>query len=546
MNLSNNIKTNLLLVMLVTFTVYFVLAFFIYDNLQEFSLSQKKAIIAQEISQSIFENKILAEDFALNNSERAETQWLEKTAQATRLINENKSLFIDSDEAELIQRIERNIIESRNLFIEIKKTHQELLKEKIASLFSQLSVKSQESTSSASVLVKLNNQKILSTFQNIVLLFSIACIVLLILLAGSFGIIWRIISAYYKQANMEKAILRGIGDGVVAIDLNWNITSFNQAATLITGWSIEEAVGENFRNIVKFIRAHDRTENTDFILEAIASRKSIPMSNHTVLIKKDGQEIPVGDSAAPVLDEKGNVTGAVIIFRDSTQELEANMLKSDFANASHQFRTPITKVKWTLEGVFDQVKEPQIKSAIEESLLALQSLNKLSDKLLTLSLVDQNQVTFELESTSLSKVIKSAIAKVTDAAKDKNIRIESSKVNDYVIKTDAQLLEIAVYEALSNAVAYNKQNGTVMVSTQEQNDGYLISIEDTGIGIPDPEHAQIFKKFLRGSNFDTSDIAGAGVGLYLAKSYLKLLKAKIWFNSKQEEGTTFYIMLPKD
>ena len=75
-------------------------------------------------------------------------------------------------------------------------------------------------------------------------------------------------------------------------------------------------------------------------------------------------------------------------------------------------------------------------------------------------------------------------------------------------------------------------------------DNLLVTISDTGIGIPADQQSLVFIKFFRGNNFDTTEIVGAGLGLFTAREYIKLLKGKIWFNSEIEKGSTFFVQIP--
>ena len=169
------------------------------------------------------------------------------------------------------------------------------------------------------------------------------------------------------QRDREKVFLESIGDGVIAIDRFWNITLWNKEASLLSGWSQEDVLGKPFRNFMKFVREHDRSENIAFIEEAMLFGKKGIMENNTLLIRKDGTEISVGDSASPIFDQGGGVAGAIIIFRDVSQERESQRLRSDFAYAAHQFRTPVTKALWNIEVALDEKDSKSRKENLENA-----------------------------------------------------------------------------------------------------------------------------------------------------------------------------------
>ena len=144
-------------------------------------------------------------------------------------------------------------------------------------------------------------------------------------------------------------ILDSIGDGVVAIDQDRNITLWNRAAAVITGWTAAEAIGKPYREVLKFMRERDRIENSAFVEEALGLSKVISLVEKTLLVRKDGTEVPTGNSAAPIRNNQDKVVGGIIIFRDISEERESAHLRSDFMYATHQLRTPVTEAIWNLE-----------------------------------------------------------------------------------------------------------------------------------------------------------------------------------------------------
>jgi len=146
------------------------------------------------------------------------------------------------------------------------------------------------------------------------------------------------------------AILQGIGDGVFAIDTNYRITMFNQAAATISGFGAEKAVGQKYDTILKFVLEEDGKTNDAFIKEAIHMGIGKEMTNHTVLIRKNGRRVAVVNSAAPLKDKDDNVVGCVVVFRDITKEREIDRAKTEFVSlAAHQLRTPLSTINWYAE-----------------------------------------------------------------------------------------------------------------------------------------------------------------------------------------------------
>lgn len=361
------------------------------------------------------------------------------------------------------------------------------------------------------------------------------------------GFLYRILKdrvVLKAQRDHEMALLESIGDGVVAIDRNWNITLWNKAASDITGWSKEETLGKPLRAILKFIKEHNRTENILFIEDAMARGKITSMSDGTLLIRKDGREVPVGDSASPIFCEGEMLDGVIIVFRDISSALERSHLRSDISYATHQLRTPVTEALWNLEIAIKEEDSNKRKEDLRIAYQAILSIKKLSEHLVFVSELDQGNIAVKLSEFSIVDVLTEAQSKIEDEAKLRDVTLSIAPVSPLMaINTDRKLLGRALFEIIENAVMYSKHTSVVKIETSLKEKEILIEIIDTGFGITEEEQPIIFTKFFRGSNRGSGN-AGGGLGLYLAKAYITLLGGKIWFNSEEGKGTTFYISLP--
>ncbi len=342
----------------------------------------------------------------------------------------------------------------------------------------------------------------------------------------------------------SEILLEAIGDGVIAINREWNIVAWNKAASAISGYSKEEVIGRPFREVVKFIRRHNRTENISFIEDAMVKGEIRMMEDHTVIITKSGKEIPVGDSAAPVLSG-GSIVGAIIIFRDISKEEETQSLRSDFAYASHQLRTPVAQAAWNIEIALEAKDKEEARKYLEIAADSMKSVVKLAEHLVEVSAIDQGRKFAEMRGIRLSDVFESALRNAGKKAESLGVKITVAPIPALIeITTDAKLLERILFEILDNAVIYSPEKSEVFISTNVTGEGLLVEIRDSGIGIRPEEQPLVFTKFFRGGNFDKNKIPGAGLGLFIAGEYVGLLGGKIWFNSETDKGTTFFVRIP--
>ena len=127
----------------------------------------------------------------------------------------------------------------------------------------------------------------------------------------------------------------------------------------------------------------------------------------------------------------------------------------------------------------------------------------------------------------------------------KNLLITFEKHPEKLIAlTDNSALRNIMQSIISNATEYTPQGGKIEVSLEKKDRIFIFTVKDTGIGIPLPEQKTIFDKFTRGSNAQLVKTEGTGLGLYIAKQAVELLGGKIWFESKEKKGTTFFVELP--
>ena len=347
-----------------------------------------------------------------------------------------------------------------------------------------------------------------------------------------------------RERDKGEMFLEGIGDGVVAIDRNWDIVFWNRAATAITGWHEEEVIGRPFRSVVKFIREMGRTEYFSFIEDAIVSGNNTSIPHGTVLVKKDGSEVPVGDSASPLVNERGQAEGAIIIFRDSSKEVEVERLRSDLAYATHQLRTPVTEAIWNLEIAMDEEDATKRKEDLLVVHNSLLSVRKLAEHLVEVSSFDQGAKVLKIETVKIVDVFSEVQKKLKVATEKSKTPVFFGPVSAVLaIQTDIKILTKAIFEVAENAVLYSPENSSVTVNIDMRGKNLVVEVVDHGFGIPEEEQPLLFTKFFRGSNRGSKSVGG-GLGLFIARECVKLLGGKIWFESEEGKGTTFYISVP--
>ncbi|MDP3696611.1 MAG: ATP-binding protein [Candidatus Taylorbacteria bacterium] len=348
------------------------------------------------------------------------------------------------------------------------------------------------------------------------------------------------------QRDRERLLLNSIGDGVIAIDRDFDIVSWNKAATVLTGWSREEVLGKPMREVVKFVRESDKKENIVFIEEAMLYSEPKTMEPNTLLIRKDGTEIPVGDSAAPVFDSSGKVTGAIIVFRDISGEKEEQKIRGEIMfQTVHDLRAPATAIKLAAEMSQDAEFLSHNPEKLKESIGLIQEANTRMLGLIN-SLLDSARSKAGMvknESVVIQGIIKSIIKEFTPAAARKNVKFEYLPQPDLprVFAHPERLKEI-FSNLIDNAIKYNKDGGTVTIAHKMEDDFVKTVVKDTGVGISAENLSKLFTPYFRVDG--RQQIQGTGLGLFIVKKFIEEMSGNISVDSRVGEGTVFTVSLP--
>jgi len=350
------------------------------------------------------------------------------------------------------------------------------------------------------------------------------------------------------ERDKNKIILDNIGDGVFVIDTQLNLVLINKVALSLCGYkSSSKVVGEKYNKILKFFNEKTGEKDSSFIDKAISTGKIQNMDQDIMLIRSDGKKIPVSDSAALLKDYDGKAIGCVVVFRDITQERIIDKTKTEFISlASHQLRTPLSIVKWYSETLLEDVKDfkDDQKEYLEEIHDGNQRMIKLVNALLNVSRLELGTFTIQPELLSITKIADRTIKEFSLLLKEKNIKFTKKYDELSKINLDEVLTHIIFQNLMSNAIKYTPIGGNVDLKIIHKKNKIEVSIKDNGMGIPKKQQGKIFTKLFRTDKVKKENIEGTGLGLYIVKSILDNCGGKIWFKSKEDKGSTFYVSFP--
>jgi signal transduction histidine kinase len=279
------------------------------------------------------------------------------------------------------------------------------------------------------------------------------------------------------------------------------------------------------------------------------NQKRVGVSDDYTVTNTSGISFPVALTLTPLL-QSGNIAGSIILFHDITKEKEIDKAKNEFVSfVSHQLRTPLGSMRWNMEmliaGDFGYLSEDTV-DVLEDMHKANQFLIGLVNELLDISKIQAGNIQDKPHAVNALEIINTVVAMLQGEAKQREvtISIKAVKTNLSPIWVDPDRFRDVIQNLIANAIKYNKAEGSVIITLSNEDDKLLISIADTGIGIPEEDQQNIFSKFFRASNAAHGSVQGTGLGLFMVKSFVDRNDGKIWFMSKSDQGTTFNILLP--
>lgn len=341
-----------------------------------------------------------------------------------------------------------------------------------------------------------------------------------------------------------KLAVEGASDHVVITDTDGKIIYANRAAEETTGYSREEMLGER-----PSLWGKQMPQEFYQRMWRIIKERQESFHSEVTNRRKNGDLYVAEVHISPLFNEAGMLYGFVAIERDITKQKEIDKSKTEFVSiASHQLRTPLTIINWYVEMLStpgsEQLSKKQLQY-LDEITRASKRMIELVNSLLNVSRIDMG--TFMVEPIPMNFV-----DALEDALKDLLAQISHKKITVMrkfdkdlpLISADPKLLRMVLQNLLTNAVKYTPNDGVITVSIEHRMADILITIADTGMGIPLQQQSKIFQKFFRADNARIKEPDGNGLGLYIIKSIVENGGGKIWFTSEENKGAAFYVSIP--
>jgi len=318
-----------------------------------------------------------------------------------------------------------------------------------------------------------------------------------------------------QQKNLLSVTLASIGDAVIVTDTSARITFLNDLAEQLTGWSKSDALGQPCERVFHIINEQSRQVVESPVAKVLQLGIIIGLANHTLLIRKDGSEVPIDDSGAPIRESDGTIRGVVLVFRDFSQQQasqraliaakeeaeRANLAKDQFlAMLSHELRTPLTPVLATLTAW--ETSENLSTGFISDIQMVRRNVEleaRLIDDLLDLTRIAKGKVSLTLEVADVSELIESVIGMFQSDILSSGIKLTMSlDARNHYVRGDSGRLQQVFWNILKNATKFTPAGGFIQIRTTNEQESLVVKFIDSGIGMDDEILQRLFQPFEQG------------------------------------------------
>jgi len=342
------------------------------------------------------------------------------------------------------------------------------------------------------------------------------------------------VSILAQERNKMANILAHLDDGVLIVNSQGTIDLANRAALCTLGVDKEgNFSGQSLTDVVADNRVHAIWR------EALSSGEQ----QESIL------EMPNTGQFVRVVVRPMNTSPArshLLVLQDLTQVHRLESIRRDFiSNISHELRTPLASLKALVDTLDDGALEdpPAARSFLKRMTIELDALTQMVQELLELSRIESGQVPIEPHPADITEIITVPIERLRPQAERAGLTIKTDlPTKPLLVLSDVERTRQVITNLVHNAIKFTPSGGTITVSAARTGDEAIISISDTGIGIPEDDLPRIFERFYKTDRARSS--GGTGLGLAIAKHIVQAHGGRIWASSRPGEGSTFQFTLP--
>lgn len=359
----------------------------------------------------------------------------------------------------------------------------------------------------------------------------------------------RLAKDLLEEESRLESIIEHSADGIVGLDSQRRITSFNSAMERLTGWHRQEARGQLCQDLL-----HPMDNNGNSICQTSCplllsqgAQESVYEFEATIRTK-DGQPVDVVMTYVLVYSEGGRVSQAVVTFRDISRVKQVEAMRTTFLSmVSHELQTPVSIIKAYAEVLRRKLAEKGGEIAQE----ALAAIDEESDRLSTMignllyaAKIEAGAVTLERGPVAIPALAEKAVRRMEVR---NEVHTFHTKVSPDLPAAlgDEEKIEEVLFNLLDNAIKYSPQGGAITIDAQATGEEVIVSVSDQGPGIPIREIENMFQRFHRIDLGLARQPHGTGLGLFICQAIVRAHGGRIWVESERGKGSRFYFTLPR-
>lgn len=346
----------------------------------------------------------------------------------------------------------------------------------------------------------------------------------------------RTIRTLVEERNLSSAILGSMVEGVAVVDGSEHLVFANQGFADILGLDVPPVPGSSLLEVVR------QTDLIEAVRQVLRGESRVQSEIATGTLRQHYFATTVAAVQA------GDTSGAVVVLHDITELRKLERVRRDFvANVSHELRTPLTAIQGFAETLLaGAIDDPHNRTRFLEIILEhSRRLARLTEDLLMLSKMDAERLELEFQRISISQLMESCLETSQHRAKEKNLEIRLEAPNGLPdVSGDRRRLAEVLQNLLDNAIQYTMPGGKITLSAKARSGEVIVTVSDTGIGIPRADQPRIFERFYRVDAARSREAGGTGLGLSIAKHLVEAHGGRLWVESELRQGSRFHFSVP--
>ncbi len=348
----------------------------------------------------------------------------------------------------------------------------------------------------------------------------------------------RLLELSHEQSRL-RTVISALDDGILVINNQEEIVLFNAAFLSLLEIKTPISIGDSIHAVLP-------EELCRQISESLA-QKNLRAIRQELTVRPPAEKVVMANTT-PIVDASGEMIGLISVIRDITELKRIDIMRSQFVNmAAHELKAPLTAVQGYLELMADKAlgDNPELyMHYVHRSLERTRALVSLINDLLNISRMEAGKIRREIRRLNLAELINDRLAAFSDDLRRKNISVTTDLDPNVYIEADRDEAARLFNQLISNAIKYNRENGSIRVTVSRESHYAKTAVQYSGIGMTPEEKSRLFEEFFRAKNAYTRDIPGTGLGLIVVKKIVDAYSGMIEVDSEFEKGSTFTVFLP--